>query len=228
VVPEKVVEVAPQAHALIDIRRGPYTCVYLEQSKISGAVAVGANHSDSLQNEPHMPQKVMFDTGANLVLIDETCARAAGLKIEPLRGPVASSMGGEGYTVGVARAVPVVVAKGTAWEVTVRVDMHVARGVHELYDLLLGTPFIYQIGAFADTVRQRMYYRPMLPKILNEQTAGQINFIPLKRNPAFVGATAVASSRWVGTQAVLGSSYAISEASSFDELFESGDVWSQQ
>jgi hypothetical protein len=183
----------PQSHALADLRKGPYTCIYLDQGRTSLGVTIGTNQrgQEAEHVQQFLPDKVMIDTGANLVLVDEVCAKAAKLKIEGHRGPVASSMGGEGYTVGVARSVPMTLAMGTPWETTIRVDMHVARGVHDLYDLLLGTPFIYQVGAFADPIKQRMYFRPLLPKVLNEQSVGQLNFLPLKRNPSFVSATSV-------------------------------------
>jgi hypothetical protein len=53
--------------------------------------------------------------------------------------------------------------------------------VDGLYDILLGTPFINMIGAFADPVRQRMYYRPEWPNTANEQTVDRINSIPLRK-----------------------------------------------
>jgi hypothetical protein len=184
----------PQSHAIIDVRRAPYHVMYLEQGKASKGIVICSNRDDADPEQYFFPRKAMFDTGANLVLIDERAAKAANLKIESTRGPVTGSLGSQGFSVGIARGVPITVAKGMSWSATVRVDMKVARGVHDLYDVLLGTPFICQLGAFADPIRQRMFYRPLLTKFFNEQALGQVHFIPLQRDASQLsGSMAVAS-----------------------------------
>jgi hypothetical protein len=136
---------------------------------------------------------VLYDTGANVVMMDETIARAAGLKITMRRGSVSNSTGTSGYTVGTAEQVPITLAKGKPWSVTLKLDIGIVKGVASLYELLLGTPFINPIGAFADPARQRMYYRPEWPVRANEQTIDRINFLPLRRPMPMTTRTKVAS-----------------------------------
>jgi hypothetical protein len=107
-------------------------------------------------------------------------AQASGQLITSQTSSIDSSGGSSFRTVGIVRDLPITIARGTPHEVTVLMDVGVVSGVNRLYGLLLGTPFLKRVGAFADPVYHSFFYRPSWAVNPSAAAAREVHNIPLK------------------------------------------------
>ena len=111
-------------------------------------------------------QRVILDTGANVVLASLDWVERNGLEWLPAATlQLRTSSGGTFSACGrLAQPLIVVLCAGTPEELKVAVDCYVMRDQSNLYELLIGTPFVNAVGGEISSFTNSFTYRPQLHK----------------------------------------------------------------
>lgn len=133
--------------------------------------------------------RFILDSGADVVLMSEDCARRNGLQLLPSNRRICTSSGQVTRTLSrVAQPVQYMLGKGTPQECAVVEDTFVMPGSGSTYDILLGTPLIVKWGLFVDPLTSTATYRPFWHSQGDSRTVAHVPVLTAVDVPASTGA----------------------------------------
>lgn len=133
--------------------------------------------------------RFIIDSGADVVLMSEDCAKRNQLPLVPSNRRICTSSGQVTCTLQmVDHPVQYVLGKGTPHECAIVEDTYVMPGSGSTYDVLLGTPLIIKWGLCVDPLTSTATYRPFWHSKGDSRTQAQVPVLTHVQVPAPQGA----------------------------------------
>ncbi len=170
------------------IIRRPSTFELLAQTPDTLGITVALLDSDTGQEARVLTgliRRYIIDSGADVVLMSEECAKRNVLQLVPSSRRICTSSGQVTCTLQrVDHPVQYVLGKGTPFECAVIQDTYVMPGSGSTYDVLLGTPLIIKWGLYVDPLTSSATYRPFWHSQGDAHTQAQVPVLTTVEVPA--------------------------------------------